>query len=184
MSIAPNSVKEQQRIYALAYSIAERAHAGDIRHLPDARPYFEHVKDVAALMPTWELKTVAILHDAIEDSVKKPDGIKVTEDTLKTAGIPLHIVAGVVAMARPEGMDYAKYVENVVKPNDLARAVKLADNYVNLKDRIAALIGGGNGADGGDNAGEHGANPRSVRIQRAYHRRSPSGQYDENEAWR
>jgi len=142
MSIAPKSVKEQQRIYALAYSIAERAHAGDFRHLPDARPYFEHVKDVAALMPTWELKTVAILHDAIEDSVKKPDGIKVTEDTLKTAGIPLHIVAGVVAMTRPEGMDYAKYVENVVKPNDLARAVKLADNYVNLKDRIAALIGG------------------------------------------
>ena len=70
------------------------------------------------------------------------DGIKVTEDTLKTAGIPLHIVAGVVAMTRPEGMDYTKYVENVVKPNDLARAVKLADNYVNLKDRIAALIAG------------------------------------------
>jgi (p)ppGpp synthase/HD superfamily hydrolase len=142
MSIAPNSIEDPKDIYALAYAIAERAHAGDFRHLPDARPYFEHVKDVAALMPTWELKTVAILHDAIEDSVKKPEGIKVTEDTLKTAGIPLHIVAGVVAMTRPEGMDYAKYVENVVKRNDLARAVKLADNYVNLKDRIAALIAG------------------------------------------
>ena len=142
MSIAPNSTKDPKDIYGIAYAIAEKAHAGDFRHLPDARPYFEHVKDVAALMPTWELKTVAILHDAIEDSVKKPDGIKVTEDTLKTAGIPLHIVAGVVAMTRPEGMDYAKYVENVVKPNELARAVKLADNYVNLKDRIAALIAG------------------------------------------
>jgi len=142
MSTDQDKLDEQKRIFGIAYAIAESAHAGDFRHLPDARPYFEHVKDVAALMPTWELKTVAILHDAIEDSVKKPEGIKVTVDTLKTAGIPLHIVAGVVAMTRPEGMDYAKYVENVVKPNDLARAVKLADNYVNLKDRIAALIGG------------------------------------------
>ena len=142
MSTDQDKLDEQKRIFGIAYKIAKKAHAGDFRHLPDARPYFEHVKDVAALMPTWELKTVAILHDAIEDSVKKPDGIKVTEDTLKTAGIPLHIVAGVVAMTRPEGMDYTKYVKNVVKPNDLARAVKLADNYVNLKDRIAALIAG------------------------------------------
>jgi (p)ppGpp synthase/HD superfamily hydrolase len=142
MSITPNSVKEQQRIYALAYAIAEKAHAGQFRHLPDARPYFEHVKDVAALMPTWELKTVAILHDAIEDTVDKPEGTKVTEDTLKASGIPPHIIKGVAAMTKPEGADYEQYIREQVKGNELARAVKLADNYVNLKDRIAALIAG------------------------------------------
>jgi len=130
-----------EKMYKRAYALAQKAHAGQTRK-DKKTPYFEHVKEVASRVSGWDLKTVAILHDAIEDSVKKPDGIKVTEDTLKAAGIPLHIVAGVVAMTRPEGMDYTKYVENVVKPNDLARAVKLADNYVNLKDRIAALIAG------------------------------------------
>jgi (p)ppGpp synthase/HD superfamily hydrolase len=142
MSITPDTIKEQQRVYAIAYAIAERAHAGQFRHLPDARPYFEHVKDVAAMMPTWELKTVAILHDAIEDTTNKPAGIKVTEDSLKTAGIPLHIVQGVVAMTKPEGADYEQYIQEKVKGNEMARAVKLADNYVNLKDRLAALIAG------------------------------------------
>jgi (p)ppGpp synthase/HD superfamily hydrolase len=142
MSITPDTIKEQQRVYAVAYAIAEKAHAGQFRHLPDARPYFEHVKDVAAMMPTWELKTVAILHDAIEDTTDKPEGIKVTEDTLKAAGIPLNIVQGVVAMTKPEGADYEQYIRDKVKGNALARAVKLADNYVNLKDRLAALIAG------------------------------------------
>ena len=142
MSITPDTIKEQHRVYAIAYAIAERAHAGQFRHLPDARPYFEHVKDVAALMPTWELKTVAILHDAIEDTTDKPEGIKVTEDSLKAAGIPLNIVQGVVAMTKPKGADYEQYIQEKVKGNALARAVKLADNYVNLKDRLAALIAG------------------------------------------
>ena len=142
MSIAPNSIEDPKDIYAIAYAIAERAHAGQFRHLPDARPYFEHVKDVAALMPTWELKTVAILHDAIEDTIDKPEGVKVTEDTLKAAGIPPHITQGVVAMTKPEGEDYETYIREKVKGNELACAVKLADNYVNLKDRIAALIAG------------------------------------------
>ena len=133
---------KEQDIYAAAYAIAERAHAGQFRNLPDARPYFEHVKDVAALMPTWDLKTVAILHDAIEDTTEKPEGIKVTEESLRHAGIPEHIIAGVVAMTKPEGANYEAYIRERVKPNALARLVKLADNYVNLKDRLAALIAG------------------------------------------
>jgi len=135
-------MKKPEDIYALAYEIAQKAHAGQFRKLPDARPYFEHVKDVAALMPTWDLKTVAILHDAIEDTVDKPEGTKVTEDTLRKAEIPEHIIAGVVAMTKPEGIDYEQYIREQVKPNELARFVKMADNFVNLKDRIAALIAG------------------------------------------
>jgi (p)ppGpp synthase/HD superfamily hydrolase len=135
-------MKKPEDIYALAYAIAERAHAGQFRKLPDARPYFEHVKDVAAFMPTWDLKTVAILHDAIEDTVDKPEGTKVTEDTLRKSEIPEHIIAGVVAMTKREGDDYEQYIREKVNPNELARLVKMADNFVNLKDRITALIAG------------------------------------------
>ena len=131
--------KEDMRIFAIAYAIAEKAHAGQYRRLPDARPYIEHVKDVAAMMPTWELKTVAILHDAIEDS----DG-KVTKETLLAAGIPKQIVDAVQAMTKDDdNIDYLKYVEDNVKPNALATKVKLADNYVNMRDRLASVIAGG-----------------------------------------
>lgn len=134
--------KEAIRIFSIAYEIAQKAHAGQFRRIPDARPYFEHVKDVAALMPSWDLKTVAILHDAIEDTTEKPEGIKVTEASLRQAGIPEHIIAGVVAMTKPEGANYEAYIREKVKPNALARLVKMADNYVNLKDRLAALVAG------------------------------------------
>lgn len=135
-------MKKPKDIYAIAYAIAERAHAGQFREIPDARPYFEHVKDVAALMPTWELKTVAILHDAIEDTVDKPEGVKVTRKTLEAADIPDELIIAVEAMTKPEGADYEQYIREQVKGNELARAVKLADNYVNLKDRLSALIAG------------------------------------------
>jgi (p)ppGpp synthase/HD superfamily hydrolase len=131
--------KEAMRIFGIAYAIAEKAHAGQYRRLPDGRPYIEHVKDVAALMPTWELKTVAILHDSIEDS----DGM-VTAKKLLKVGMPRQIVAAVVAMTKPKSTkDYLKYVEDKVKPNALATKVKLADNYVNMRDRLAAVIVGG-----------------------------------------
>ena len=144
-----DKVNEQRRVFGLAYLIAERAHAGDFRDLPDGRPYFEHVKEVADFFDDWETKTVAILHDAIEDTQSKPEGIRVTEDSLKGV-IPDLLIAGVVAMTKPpksgnEPKDkeakleaYLAYVRGQVKENAFARRVKLADNYVNMRDLIAA----------------------------------------------
>ena len=126
--------KKAMAIYAIAHAIAEKAHAGQFRRLPDGRPYIEHCKDVAALMPTWELKTVAILHDIIEDT-------ETTADDLLKAGIPAVIVEAVVAMTKPDDTkDYGDYIRTQVRRNDLAKKVKLADNYVNLKDRVAGMI--------------------------------------------
>lgn len=141
------SEKQAQEIYAKAYAIAGEAHRGQFRNLPDGRPFIEHCKDVAAMMPTWELKTVAILHDTIEDS----EG-KVTASSLEAAGIPKVIVEAVVAVTKPEVKKlssdqklaaYAGYISKQVKKNPLATKVKLADNYVNLRDRIAGIIAGG-----------------------------------------
>jgi (p)ppGpp synthase/HD superfamily hydrolase len=139
--------KEAIRIFGIAYAIAQQAHAGQFRRLPDGRPYFEHVKDVAAFFPDWETKTVAILHDTIEDS-------KVTKDDLTHTQIPSHIVDAVVAMTKlkkseqeklEEARDpalkrknYLEYVRLTVRENPLARKVKIADNYVNMRDMIAS----------------------------------------------
>ena len=140
-------MKDPKDIYAIAYAIAEKAHSGQFRGLPDARPYFEHVKDVAAFFPDWETKTVAVLHDTIEDS-------EVTKDDLTHAEIPSHIVDAVVAMTKPTKTDqqkfdeardpafkrknYLEYVRLIVRENPLARKVKIADNYVNMRDMIAS----------------------------------------------
>ena len=139
--------KEAIRIFGIAYGIAEKAHAGVFRGLPDARPYFEHVKDVAAFFPDWETKTVAILHDTIEDS-------NVTKEDLLREGIPEYIVVAVDAMTKPqktelqkfdvasnpalERNNYLEYVRLKVRKNPLARKVKVADNYVNMRDLIAS----------------------------------------------
>ena len=153
MSKTDAQLEEQKRVFGVAYKIAKKAHAGDFRDLPDARPYFEHVKDVAAFFPDWETKTVAILHDTIEDTRKKKPGIKVTAKTLRNSKIPAHIIAAVKAMTKPEKTkaekakeaksselklaNYLKYVQDTVKRNALARRVKIADNYVNMRDLIA-----------------------------------------------
>jgi (p)ppGpp synthase/HD superfamily hydrolase len=139
--------KEAIRIFGIAYGIAEKAHAGVFRGLPDARPYFEHVKDVAAFFPDWETKTVAILHDTIEDS-------DITKQDLLREGIPEHIVVAVDAMTKPQKTElekldeasnpalkrknYIEYVRLTVRENPLARKVKIADNYVNMRDLIAS----------------------------------------------
>jgi len=153
MSTDQDRLDEQKRIFGIAYRIAKKAHSGDFRDLPDARPYLEHVKDVAAFFPDWETKTVAILHDTIEDTRKKKPGIKVTAKTLRKSRIPGHIISAVVAMTKPEKTstqkaneaknselklaNYLKYVKDTVKPNPLACRVKIADNYVNMRDLIA-----------------------------------------------
>jgi (p)ppGpp synthase/HD superfamily hydrolase len=147
MSTDQDKLDEQKRIFGIAYGIAEKAHAGVFRGLPDARPYFEHVKDVAAFFPDWETKTVAILHDTIEDS-------NITKEDLRAADIPPHIVAAVDAMTKLPKTDqqkldealnpalkrekYLEYVRLTVRKNPLAKKVKIADNYVNMRDLIAS----------------------------------------------
>ena len=139
--------KEAIRIFGIAYAIAQQAHTGQFRRLPDGRPYFEHVKDVASFFPDWETKTVAILHDTIEDS-------EVTKDDLIRADIPTHIAEAVFAMTKPKKTpqeeaaeerdpalkrnNYLHYVASIVYANPLARKVKIADNYVNMRDLIAS----------------------------------------------
>ena len=119
-----------KEMYTRAYALARKAHAGQTRK-DKKTPYFEHVKEVASRVSGWDLKTVAILHDTIEDT-------KVTAQSLLDEGFPKQIVKAVVALTKPKGCkNYLGEVRRKVLPNKLARAVKISDNYANMRDRVS-----------------------------------------------
>ena len=119
-----------KKMYTRAYALARKAHAGQKRK-DKKTPYFEHVKEVASKVHGWDLKTVAILHDTVEDT-------KVTAQSLLDEGFPKQIVKAVVALTKPKGCkNYLGEVRRKVLPNKLARAVKISDNYANMRDRVS-----------------------------------------------
>ncbi len=119
-----------EQMYKVAYELAEAAHRGDFRK-DGKTPYFEHVKEVASRVSGWDLKTVAILHDTIEDTI-------ITADDLLSVGFPKRIVDAVKALTKPEDCkDYLEEVRRKVLPNKLATAVKISDNYANMRDRVS-----------------------------------------------
>ncbi len=119
-----------EKMYKLAYELAEAAHDGQTRK-DKKTPYFEHVKEVASRVSGWDLKTVAILHDTIEDTV-------ITAEDLLSVGFPKKIVAAVVALTKPKDCkDYLAEVRRKVLTNKLARVVKISDNYANMRDRVS-----------------------------------------------
>lgn len=119
-----------EAMYELAYELAEAAHRGDFRK-DGKTPYFEHVKEVASRVSGWDLKTVAILHDTIEDTV-------ITAEDLLSVGFPRRIVAAVQALTKPaDCKDYIGEVRRRILPNKLARVVKISDNYANMRDRVS-----------------------------------------------
>jgi len=94
-------------MYSLAYQLAKKAHDGQTRK-DKKTPYFEHVKEVASRVSGWDLKTVAILHDTIEDTV-------ITAEDLLSVGFPKKIVAAVVALTKPKDCkDYLAEVRRKV----------------------------------------------------------------------
>ncbi len=129
-----------EKMYKRAYALARKAHAGQKRK-DKKTPYFEHVKEVASKVHGWDLKTVAILHDTIEDTV-------ITAEDLLNVGFPKPIVQAVVALTKAPGTkDYLGEIRRKVLPNKLARPVKLADNHANMRDRVTQFLAGGKDAE-------------------------------------
>lgn len=89
--------------------------------------YILHPLRLMAKMETIEEKTVALLHDVVEDS-------DYTADYLKSEGIPSNIVDAVLALTKNEGEDYESFIERVLT-NKLAIKVKIAD----IEDNINVL---------------------------------------------
>ena len=111
---------------AHALALMRAAHAGQT-DLGGA-PYWEHpVRVMERLGPdaSDEAKTVALLHDTVEDG-------GVTFADLRVWFGPA-VVDAVALLTRPEGMTYADYIERLAASgNATAISVKLADLADNL----------------------------------------------------
>lgn len=104
-------------IFETALEIAVKAHKGQVDK--NGVAYILHPIAVASKLDTLELKTIAILHDTIEDTY-------VTAEYLLDQGIPKNIVEVVQLLTKPKDEDYESYLRRV-KENPLAKQVKLSD---------------------------------------------------------
>ncbi len=113
-----------------AISLAVQAH---FRQVDKAgQPYILHPLRVMLALETEVERMVGVLHDVIED----------TEHTLaelRGLGYPEEVLAALDCLTRRDGESYDEFVERV-KPNALARRVKLADIADNLEvSRLGSL---------------------------------------------
>ena len=100
-----------------AHEVAKKAHSGQIDRA--GIDYIKHPETVASFVATDEEKAVAYLHDVIEDT-------SLTLLDLKKEGFSKNIIEAVDILTKKKGQDYQSYL-NLVKTNELARVVKLAD---------------------------------------------------------
>ena len=121
--------REPAEILKSAEGIAEFIHATQKRR--DGQPYMTHIREVVDGVQGAEAKMVAYLHDTMEDG-----GLTVRD--MQSEGIPQNVIDAVVALTRPppaeQKMTYQEYIEQIVKPNSLARQVKISDLRSNLRD--------------------------------------------------
>ena len=116
------------QVFETALRIAVEAHKGQVDKA--GRPYILHPLAVAELLDTLDLKTIAVLHDTIEDTY-------VTADYLLEKGIPKEIVEVVQLLTKPKDEEYESYLKRV-KANPLAKQVKLADLQNNTDPKRAS----------------------------------------------
>lgn len=117
---------------AVAARLATRAHAGQVDK--SGQPYIEHCRRVAETVLSrnlQEAKVVAWLHDILEDT-------DVTESELRSY-FNVVVVDAVVALTHPKGERNDIYWERV-RNNPLARQVKIADIYDNLRPERLTLL--------------------------------------------
>ena len=105
-----------------AMILAAKGHMGQLDK--GGHPYILHPIRVMLQCRTIEEKTVAMLHDLLEDT-------EYTEDDLRKEGFPEEIVVAVVCLTKTEGEEYTDYVERICQ-NKLAARVKLADLMDNM----------------------------------------------------
>jgi len=96
--------------------------------------YILHPLRVMLYMETETEMMVAVLHDVIEDTKETK---KVTIEYLKEAGYSEEVLQAIDCLTRRDGEEYDQFILRV-KPNLLARKVKIADLEDNINlERIA-----------------------------------------------
>lgn len=114
--------------FAAAYFLALKAHEGQKDKA--GKDYIEHPIRVAEKFDCYMFKTVAILHDVLEDTW-------VTEDLLRKL-FPKVIVDAVVLLTRKRDESYGQFIDRMCQDSDhdesfyIARSVKIEDLNDNL----------------------------------------------------
>lgn len=89
-------------------------------------PYMVHLLSVSYFMDSELDKTVAILHDILEDS-------NVTREELKDFGYSKEVIESIEILTRKDKEEYSKYIERIISSNNLtALNVKLYDLKNNM----------------------------------------------------
>lgn len=104
-------------LYQQALAIAKDAHKGQVDKAGVA--YIHHLLYVASLVEGELAKTIALLHDVVEDS-------DWTLEDLRKEGLPEEVVQAVGILTKKRNENYEEYILRV-KQNPLARQVKLTD---------------------------------------------------------
>lgn len=105
----------------MAQLIAFGAHSEQLDKA--GRPYMEHLRAVANQIEGDEAKTVAYLHDIVEDTKWRLEDL--------SAKFPPRIVDAIDCLTRRPGESYSVYIQRV-EANPLAKVVKIADLRHNL----------------------------------------------------
>lgn len=105
----------------LALQIAQKAHSGQVDKA--GKDYILHPTTVASYMDTDVEKTIAYLHDVLEDT-------GVTVDALRNI-FPNEIVDTLITLTHRKDESYFEYIQRVSK-SKLAKKVKVADLLHNL----------------------------------------------------
>ena len=113
----------------LARILATQAHSGQVDK--SGYPYIDHCRRVANSVEGIEAKTVAWLHDVLEDT-------NLTESDLR-ASFDTEVVGAVVALTHLKGERNDIYWERI-RHNALARKVKIEDIHDNIDPIRLALL--------------------------------------------
>lgn len=82
-------------------------------------PYVFHPFHLAEQMQDEYTTVAALLHDTVEDT-------DITFEYLAEQGIPEEVISAIKLLTHDESVPYLDYVR-IIKENDIAKAVKLAD---------------------------------------------------------
>jgi (p)ppGpp synthase/HD superfamily hydrolase len=104
---AQSSSPTGEELLALAEALAPVAHAGQSRK-GTGEPYVNHVRRVAGRVKGWRAKTIALLHDVIEDT-------RITEAELFLIGFPRDVIEDVNALSRRVSETYFDFIARTIR---------------------------------------------------------------------
>jgi (p)ppGpp synthase/HD superfamily hydrolase len=105
-----------------AVALACRVHAGQVDK--SGKPYILHPLRLMLKFEDVDEQVVSVLHDVVEDG-------DVTLEELRELGVSSAAVAAIDCLSKREGELYEDFIARI-KPNDLARRVKIADIRDNM----------------------------------------------------